>query len=181
MRREWAVAAALFAACAASAQQAPDFLPGTMGKPAGDTASEWKEADVPPPPALRTSGLVPIDVRGSSELRYGVDPASVGVGDDAVVRFVAVASSRFGAVNALYEGVRCDRAEYRVYARSSGQEWHAVNTEWKPMGDSLEARQARAIAEAGACRGHAPNGGASQIVRELRTPLERKFGGSNAP
>ena len=181
MRREWAVAAALVAACTSWAQQAPDFLPGTMGKPVDDSAREWKEADVPPPPALRMSDLVPIDVRGSSELRYGVDPASVGVGEDAVVRFVAVASSRSGAVNALYQGVRCDRAEYRVYARSSGQGWHAVETQWKPMGDGPEARLARAIAEAGACRGHAPDGSASQIVRELRMPLERKFGGSSAP
>lgn len=181
MRREWAVGAALWAACASWAQQAPDFLPGTMGKPAADSARAWTEAEVPAPPALRTSGLVPVDVQGALELRYGVDPASVAVGPDGVVRFVVVASSGSGAVNAMYEGVRCDRGEYRMYARSSGQGWHPANAAWKPIGQGLEARQARAVAEAGACRGHVPNGTATQIVRDLRAPPDRKFGGSGAP
>lgn len=179
MRREWPVVAALWAACAAWAQQAPDFLPGVMGKPAA--AAEWKEGEVPPPPALRADNRIPVDVPGSFDLRYGIDPASVGVGQDAVVRFVVVATSRSGALNATYEGVRCDRGEYRVYARSSGQDWHAADAEWKPMDGGSQARQALAIAKAGVCRGNAPNGSVSQILRDLRAPFERKFGGSGSP
>src|SRR3569832_466688 len=133
MRREAVVAAAFWAACSCWAQSAPDFLPGTMGKPTQD--SDWKEIEVPPPPALRTSGLVEIDVGGGSQFRFGVDPQSVAIGKDKVVRLVVVATSSSGAVNAIYEGLRCDRGEYRVYARSSGQGWRPVETEWKSLFD----------------------------------------------
>jgi hypothetical protein len=142
---------------------------------------EWTEVEVPPPPALRMSGLVEVDVGGGSELRFAVDPQSVALGRDKVVRYVLVASSRSGAVNAVYEGLRCDRGEYRVYARSSGQAWRPVETEWKSVFEGGEAQIARAIAKGGACQGHTPNTSAEQIVRDLRSPLDRKFGGSNAP
>jgi hypothetical protein len=162
MRRELACALALGAAGAAWAQPAPG----------------WNELEVPPPPAVRTSGLVAIDVPGSVDLRYGVEPASVAIGADRVVRFVVVATSRSGAVNAIYEGVRCDRGEYRVYARSSGDGWHTVESGWKSLGEGIEARQAKAVAQAGACRGRVPNVAAAQIVSDLRAPVDRKFGGS---
>jgi hypothetical protein len=145
------------------------------------TDPEWAEVEVPAPPALRTKDLIAVDVGGGSELRFGIDPQSVGVGSDRVVRYVLVASSRSGAVNAVYEGLRCDRGEYRVYARSSGDGWRAVQAEWKSVFEGGEARIARAIAKAGACQGHSPNGKAEQIVRDLRAPFDRKFGGSNAP
>lgn len=184
MRRERAVAAALLAACAVCAawgQTTPDFLPGTMGKP--NVEPQWNEAEseVPPPPALRMSGLVAIDVDSASALRFAVDPQSVSIGKDGVVRYVFVATSSSGAVNAAYEGLRCDRGEYRVYARSSGQGWRSVDTEWKSLFEGFEARHVRAIAKAGACAGHTPNRSAQQIVQDLRTPFDRKFGGSSAP
>jgi hypothetical protein len=178
MLRKLAAAAALWVACGSWAQQTPDSFPGTMGKPTSDP--EWTEIEVPPPPALRTEGLVPVEVSGGTELRWAVDPKSVAVGADRIVRYVVVASTR-SATNASYEGLNCDRAEYRVYARSSGQGWRAAETGWKPLSDSGEAQHARAIAKAGACQGHAPNGSAGQIVRDLAAPQGRKFGGSNAP
>jgi hypothetical protein len=173
-----AACAALAAAASSWAQQAPDFLPGTMGRPTSDAG--WTEVEVPPPPPVRTDSLVAVDVPGT-ELRFGIDPQSVAIGADKVVRYVVVATSRSGAVNAMYEGVRCDRAEYRVYARYSGAAWNPVDTEWKPLSESFEGRRVRAIAQAGVCRGHVPNIDAAQIVRDLRAPLDRKFGGSGAP
>lgn len=168
MRREFIVLMASLVASAALAQ------------PSADNA-EWKEADVPSPPALRADGLIPISVTGAVELRYGVDPQSVAIGPDDVVRYVMVATSRSGAVNAIYEGVRCDRAEYRVYARYGNDGWRPVETEWRSLYEGVEARQARAVASGGACFGPAPNRSAQQIVRDLRTPDDRKFGGSGAP
>ena len=183
MHRELVAAAALCTAlCTALAtwaQSAPDFLPGTMGRPTVDP--EWKEVEAPPPPALRTMDLVTVDVSGAGELRYGVDPQSVEVGKDRVVRYVLVASSRSGAVNGIYEGVNCERGEFRVFARSTGQGWRETPSEWKSLFEGGEARHALAVAKAGACRGRTPNGDAAQVVRDLRTPLARKFGGSSAP
>lgn len=177
MFREAAVAAALWIAFGSWAQQDPDFFPGTMGRSTSDP--EWREGEAPPPPSLRTAGLIPIEVSGGTELRWAVDPQSVAVGADRIVRYVVVASAG-SAVNASYEGISCDRAEYRVYARSGGQGWRIVEAEWKSLFDGAEARHVRVIAKAGACQGHAPNGSAAQIVRDLRASPDRKFGGGGS-
>jgi hypothetical protein len=167
MHPKLAVMAAAFATCAAFAQLASD--------------PDWKEIEAPPPPALRTEGLIPVDV-GSSSLRFGIDPASIAVGQDHIVRYVIVATSSSGAVNALYEGILCDRDEYRVYARHvPGQGWRMTNSEWKSIKEGVEAVHVRAVARGGVCLGHSPSGTPDQIVRNLRAPQDRKFGGSSAP
>ena len=52
---------------------------------------QWQEADVPAPAAVKLTGLIALDIPGST-LRFGVDPASVSVGGDGVVRYVVVAT-----------------------------------------------------------------------------------------
>jgi hypothetical protein len=157
----------------------PALLAGAAWAASAQMPSEdpdWKEQDAPPPPALRTSGLIPLDVPGSS-LRFGVDPASVAVGADGVVRYVVVASSASGAVNAIYEGLRCSTGEVRVYAR------HNPDSGWVPARGSLwqalhsvpNSRYSLLIARSGACVGQGPNGNAAQIVRDLRSGVDRRF------
>jgi len=162
------VALALAAAClGASAQTVSD--------------SEWKEMDTPPPPALRTQGLIPVDVSGTS-LRFGVDPASVTVRSDGVVRYVIVASSSSGAVNAMYEGIRCDKAVVKVYARHNPDSgWVPAQSDWQPLQRSAATRHSLAVATGGACFGDTPNGSAAQVVQDLRAPIDRRFerGGVN--
>jgi hypothetical protein len=167
MLREFVALAAACALASAFAQVATDD-------------PDWREAEAPPPPALRTEGLVPVEV-GSTGLRFGVDPASVSVGKDRIVRYVIVATSASGAVNAIYEGIRCDRDEYRVYARHSGQGWRSVDAPWKSVKDGFEATHVRAVARAGACMADAPSGTADEIVRNLQARPDRKFGGTSAP
>ena len=137
---------------------------------------DWKEQEAPPPPALRTSGLIPLDVPGSS-LRFGIDPASVAVGADGVVRYVVVASSASGAVNAIYEGVRCNKAEVRIFARHNPDSgWvQAQGSLWQPLHDTPNSRYSLLVARNGACMGDAPNGNAAQIVRDLRSGVDRRF------
>ena len=137
---------------------------------------DWKELEAPPPPALRTSGLVPLDVPGST-LRFGVDPASVAVGKDRVVRYVVVATSASGAVNGIYEGVRCNTGEVRVFARHNPDSgWvQAEGTQWQPLQSTPNSRYSLQIARTGACLGQAPNDSASQIVRDLRSGVDHRF------
>lgn len=170
MRRSLSALALAGAALAAAAQVSTN-------------SPDWKELDAPPPPPLRTQGLVPVEVGGSA-LRFGVDPASVTVGQDAIVRYVVVATSASGAVNALYEGIRCDNGTVRVFARHNPDSgWVAASQGgWQEMSSSTGAtRHSLAIARAGACQDHAPNGSALQIVQDLRAPIDRKFerGGVN--
>jgi hypothetical protein len=163
MRRELALAL-LVAAPAAFAQFAANADP------------DWKETEAPPPPALRMDKLIPLDMPRTA-LRYGVDPASVSVGADSVVRYVVVATSSSGAVNAMYEGIRCNTGEVKVYARHNPDSgWKAVGqSEWKPLHNSQGQAHSLLIARSGACVGHGPNGSAQQVVRDLSAGVDRRF------
>lgn len=166
MRLESIVAALAFMACAAHAQL-------------GSENPDWKEVEAPPPPALKLDGLIPLDIQGSA-LRFGVAPASIAIGSDGIVRYVVVASSTSGAVNAIYEGIRCDTGQYKVYAR------HNPDSGWKPTKDadwrSLHEQQEQPmsrhtllIARTGACIGHGANRPASRIAQDLRSPVDSRF------
>lgn len=161
MRLERLALALLLAAGAAHAQLA-------------DTDRDWKESEAPAPPALRTSGLIPLEIPGS-QLRFGVDPASVSLGSDGVVRYVVVASSSSGAVNGIYEGIRCSTGEYKVYARNSGSGWSMSGSDWRLLHDQPQSRHSLLVARTGACVGGGANGPAAQIVRDLRSSVNHRF------
>lgn len=157
MRRNFLLAA-LLAASAAQAQLVPPD-------------PEWQEHAPPPPPPLRTHGLIPLDMPGSS-LRWGVDPASVSVGSDQVVRYVVVASGP-QTVTGLYEGLRCQTGEVKVYMRHNGSEWQpATGGEWKPLRDMAATRHSMQIARGGACMGRSAGLSPDHVVRALRAPQD---------
>lgn len=136
---------------------------------------DWKEV-APAPPPLRTEGLIRIDMP-QSNLRFGVDPASVSLGSDGVVRYVVVASSNSGAVNAFYEGIRCSTAEVRLYARHNPDSgWVLLSDgEWRSLHQSLPSRHSLVLARTGVCAGGAPNQSTTQIVRDLGASVNWRF------
>lgn len=137
---------------------------------------DWREVEVPPPPAVRLEGLVPLDMPGST-LRFGVDPNSIAIGNDGIVRYVVVATAAGGAVNALYEGLRCSTGEIKVYARyNTGSGWTiAKDASWRPVRGTPGSGHSLVVARSGACIGHAPNRSAREIVRDLRAPVNTRF------
>lgn len=137
---------------------------------------DWKEAEAPPPAALRTDRLVRIDMPGSA-LRFGVDPASVTVTPDGIVRYVVVATSDSGAVNAFYEGIRCSTAQVKLYARHDPDRgWIPLAAgQWRPIHETRLSQHSLAIARNGACVGAAPNQSASRIVRDLGGDANWRF------
>lgn len=173
------VLAGALAAASAADLGAPPGTPDNRNIP---TPPEWKEVESPPPPALRTTGLIPIDVRGTT-LRFAVDPKSISVGPDGVVRYVVVATSSSGTVNAIYEGLRCSSGEVKVYARHNPDSgWVAAQgSEWGPVFQSAATRHSLVIARSGACQESAPNGSARQIAQDLASPIDRRYqrGGVN--
>lgn len=161
MRLERLALALLLAAGAAHAQLA-------------DTNPDWKESEAPAPPALRTTGLIPLEIP-RSQLRFGVDPASVSLGSDGVVRYVVVAAGAGGAVNGIYEGIRCSTGEYKVYGRNSGSGWSMAGHDWRALHAQPQSRHSLVVARTGACLGRAPNRTAEQIVRDLKAPAADRF------
>ncbi len=151
-------------------------LAGAAQSQVADVDPDWREAEAPPPPALRTTGLIPLDIPRSA-LRFGVDPASVAIGSDGIVRYVVVATSSTGTVNAMYEGIRCTTGEFKMYARyNPGSGWaRTQGLEWLPLQDQQHSRHTLAIARNGACLGRAPNRSPAQIQRDLRAPADTRF------
>lgn len=164
MLRKFLVLALAGAAFSAGAQLIPDIH------------IDWKENEAPPPPPLRTRNLVPIDVAGTS-LRFGVDPESISIGSDGVVRYVVVATSNSGAVNGIYEGLKCNSGEVKVYARHNPDSgWvPAGNSEWRDVYSIPNTRYSLAIARSGACRQRAANVSPAQILQDLRLPADMRF------
>ncbi|MDE2604729.1 MAG: CNP1-like family protein [Burkholderiales bacterium] len=172
------LALALAGALSAASATEPYAPPGTPDNTGNipDTP-EWKEIAAPPPPPLRTSGLLPMDVTGTT-MRFGIDPASVQVGRDGVVRYVVVATSPSGVVNAMYEGINCSASQVKVYAyHNPDSGWQpATQPKWQPLRGNPPMRHSLSLAQSGVCLGDAPNGSAAQIVQDLRSPVERRFG-----
>lgn len=133
---------------------------------------EWQEAEAPPPPGFDIHRLVPLEMPPYMSLRFGVDPKTMSVTGDGVVRYVVVAHrDSTETVNAFYEGVRCATGEYKTYARYSGQQWDVVAApEWKRIDDrnSIYTYQ---LAKQSLCGGgRAPRATVADMIRELKQP-----------
>lgn len=132
---------------------------------------DWKETDVPPPPAFDAGRTVRVEGPPSSSLTLGVDPATVTVTPDGVVRYVLVARNSSGGMNVMYEGIRCATGQYRLYARHSGGEWRPVTGgDWISLQAPMPSKHPLILARSGMCEGRAPLGSAADIVRTLRYP-----------
>lgn len=142
------------------------------GSAGAENAADWKEGPVPNAPAFSQDQWVTFVVSANSELTHGIDPKTVSLGTDGVIRYVMIASNRSGALNAVYEGLHCDRAEVRTYARwtpgNPGQ-WRVLDdAQWKSLFNNFATRAAFQLARSGFCAGATPNGTPVDMVKALR-------------
>jgi len=175
-----AVCLALLAGCASGPHDTsnPDWAQAGMPPPPKryETDAEWKESEAPPPPAFDVKRLEPIAMPPYMSLKFGVDPATITITGDGVVRYVVVATGRSGgdaALNAFYEGVRCSTDEVKSYARYNNGAWSKVErSEWKSFRD-LNSSYAKQLAQQGLCRGHAPRVSVKDMVTNMRDPARQ--------
>ena len=137
----------------------------------------WMESAVTPPAAFKTESLQPFDVMRDSALSYGIDPGSLTVGEDGVVRFVMVARSASGALNVLFHGIRCATAETKTYARLSDKgSWNASSkAEWQELSFRGPTRPAMMLARQGVCDGKAVMGSPQKILSALKTGVADRY------
>lgn len=132
---------------------------------------DWQESEAPAPPAFSTSQLLPLEMPPYVTLQFGIDPSTLAITPDGIVRYVVVARNASGSVNAMYEGIRCATGEVKVYARAgqSGK-WSAVKEpEWRPLNDNQPSRHAWVFARQGACDGRAAAASTpADIVRAMK-------------
>lgn len=137
------------------------------------TDPDWQETEVPAPPILNVADLtrlVPFEVSANSELRWAVDPVSIKITSDGLVRYVVVARSPSGLINALYETINCNKAEFKTYARyNANGGWATVeNPQWRSMYDKLPSKHALMLAKQGACVGKSAAQSATEMVQALK-------------
>jgi hypothetical protein len=151
-------------------------LSGAVGAQNSVDEPDWKESEVPAPPAFDVGKLVTFEVSAGSSLVYGVDPASIRITQsDGVVRYVMVATSASGARNVMYEGLRCATAEFKTYARYSADDrWSAVsNPEWRSLFASMPSKHALRFAQAGGCDNATVPSSVKALVGRLKNPSYR--------
>lgn len=132
---------------------------------------DWKETEVPAPPAFSKDHLVAIEMPHYVSLKFGVDPATLAITPDGIVRYVMVAINASGSVNAMYEGIRCATGEVKTYARASTSgTWSVVkDPEWRALSDNLPSKHAIALARQGACDGRAAAASSTaDIIKNLK-------------
>lgn len=89
---------------------------------------------LPAYPRPRGDGLIEFRVDGGSNFRFYIDPASVEVSEERVVRYTLVAISPNGYENVTYEGMHCKSNEFRIYARGHEGRWSEERGgQWRPI------------------------------------------------
>jgi hypothetical protein len=142
-----------------------------------DPDPDWQESKAPTPPDFDVSRLIDVDVARFSNLRFGIDPKTISVTADGVVRYVVVAISTTGTRNAMYEGIRCATGEFKVYARHTGENWNlTTDPKWRDLQDPQPSRHTRNLARNGLCQSASPNSPVEKMVRDLRTPPDTRYG-----
>jgi hypothetical protein len=93
----------------------------------------WKEIQAQIPPYPKAANLVRIKTGVASGHTFYIDTTSISLGEDGVVRYTAVIKAAGGAMNVMFEGLRCDTREQKVYALGHPDaSWvRARNTKWE--------------------------------------------------
>jgi hypothetical protein len=100
---------------------------------------------------------------------YYIDPASISVGADGVVRYSVVARSMGGATNVSYEGLRCNSRERILYAfgRADGSWSPARKLEWQSAAGGT-AKYFSTLADYYFCPNRKPVADAAEAVDALK-------------
>ena len=145
MLRKWFLLAAILAglpggssAAAFPEDEADIYGEGALPEYKGDDPKDWKEQDWHLPAWPEMEDLLELDT-GLENFPFVVliDPHSLSVGEDRVVRYTVVLRSRSGVDNIAFEGIRCNRKEYQRYAYGSNGSFQlSGDSGWKHYRDS---------------------------------------------
>ena len=132
---------------------------------------DWAESEAPTPPAFKSTALIAIDMPHYVTLKFGIDPDTLVITPDGILRYVMLAVNTSGSVNAMYEGIRCATGQVKTYARAGNSGvWSVVKEpQWRNLHDNLPSKHAVAFARQGACNGGSTTGiSVADIIRALK-------------
>jgi hypothetical protein len=148
-----------------------------------DDDTGWTGAPVVEPPAWKEEahGLpaypgtdhlleVPASLPGY-DFRVFIDPESLSVGGDRVVRYTLVIVSSSGVRNISYEGLHCGKHEYRRYAYGSDGTWFTIEASpWQKVSDTGMDHYRHVLYWDYLCNPVRTNLDAASMLRSIRNP-----------
>lgn len=131
---------------------------------------ERPELPVKPPAYPREGNLLQFDAGAATGHRFFIDPESISVGEDGVVRYTLVVRTAAGATNVSYEGIRCDERQLKVYAfgRRDGSWAPARHPQWRRIEHQEVNRHHGTLYSDILCRGRTAVKSAQEAVNAIR-------------
>ena len=162
--RFWPVLACALAAASAQAQILRPDTEMLLNE------RDWQEKGIRLPEFPHPDRLVEFYVSAATSFRFFIDPQTLSIGDDGVVRYVLVARSASGVENIRFEGIRCATGELKQYATGrSDASWAArLDAEWVPIEPKTVNRQHQALRRQYFCPQGVPIRTAAEGIDALR-------------
>lgn len=112
-----------------------------------DELKVWQEVEISLPAPPRQESLLAFEVSAATGNRFFIDPASLSVSLDGVVRYTLVVLAPAGGRGITYEGIRCETRERRIYAsgRSDGAWSKSRAGQWSKIQEVYANRQHAAL------------------------------------
>lgn len=141
MMRRWILALLAAVPLAAAAQSS------RFDEDYDDENKPWTEIQAQIPAYPKDDRLIPFQVSPADPSQYFMDPDSVSVGADGVVRYTVVIRTQGGAHNVSFEGIRCSTRERKLYAfgRRDGTWSRARASEWKSIESTRQDMRQRVL------------------------------------
>lgn len=166
------VAALMFGASALAASELESII-SRSGKAAEEErqSNVWQESNVSLPTAPLADNFLPFYVSAATSNRFFLDPASLRVERDGVVRYTLLVLTSEGGRNLGFEGIRCETKEWRIYAsgRLDGSWSKSRSNQWSRIQDVASNRHHAALYLDYFC----PGGVIVRNVEEILSALKR--------
>lgn len=135
----------------------------------------WKEIEAKLPPAPKPAGLLRFEGGAATPHQYLIDPASLSIGEDGVVRYTLVVRTGGGATNISFEGMRCETREQKTYAfgRGDGSWSRARDPRWRFIARNEMSRHHGTLFEDYLCVNVQLPRSTQEILNRLRHPVSR--------
>jgi hypothetical protein len=135
----------------------------------GDDDKDWVEVVPQTPSVPNDADLVPFYVSPATQFRFFVDTHSLSIGTDGVVHYTLIARSPQGAQNASFEGMRCTKRLYKVYAYLGPKGFdERPSPEWTRISEADANRQRASLYKDYFCVSGRP-GHVKDLVDALKT------------
>ena len=135
-----------------------------------DAPRFWEETEVKIPTTPPSKDLKPFYVSATAQLKFALDAPSIAFGKDEVIRYVLVITTPSGAQQVSYEGIRCEKYEWRLYATMQKDGvWHkSANSRWQVIRNTGYNSYHAALVRDAFCDNAIPRRSAKEIIPLLK-------------